>query len=161
MDFFLYRFFIWFYGIRMQLLSPWNPKARQWLHGRRGIFTKLKATVQSSGSAIIWMHCDSVGEFEQGVPILEKLREQYPAYKILITFFSPSGYELKKDSPIADFIFYLPPDSKKNAKEFVGITNPKLVLWVKNNYWFYYLQELKKKNIPVLLVSGVFMEDQP
>jgi 3-deoxy-D-manno-octulosonic-acid transferase len=161
MNFLLYSFFIWIYRIGVLLLSPWNPKARHWLQGRIGIFSRLKSAFQSCQSEIIWMHCASLGEFEQGLPILEKLKVQYPAAKILVTFFSSSGYELKKDNDVADFIFYLPSDSKKNAEEFVGITNPKLVLWVKNNYWFYYLQELKKKNIPVLLVSGVFREDQP
>ena len=106
------------------------------------------------------MHCASLGEFEQGRPVIEKLRKQYPVRKIIITFFSPSGYEIRKNYPGADYIFYLPPDSKKNARKFIDAIHPRLVIWIKYDYWFYYLDELKKRNIPVLLVSAIFMPSQ-
>ena len=107
------------------------------------------------------MHCASLGEFEQGRPLLEKIKKDYPLYKIVITFFSPSGYEIRKNYTGADAVFYLPMDSAGNAKRFIDIIRPDLVLWVKYEYWYYYLTELKKRSIPVLLVSGIFRESQP
>lgn len=107
------------------------------------------------------MHCASLGEFEQGRPVIEKLRVQYPGYRIVITFFSPSGFEVRKNYEGADEIYYLPMDSHKNARRFISNINPALVLWVKYEYWHYYLQELKQQNIPVLLVSGIFRNSQP
>ena len=107
------------------------------------------------------MHCASLGEFEQGRPILEQIKAQYPSYKIVLTFFSPSGYENRKDYPGADGIFYLPPDGKKNAALFTGIIKPSLTVWVKYEYWYHYLTSLREKKIPVLLVSAVFREGQP
>lgn len=110
---------------------------------------------------VIWMHCASLGEFEQGRPVLESLRRIAPGSNVILTFFSPSGYEIRKNYPGADHIFYLPLDSRQNARRFIEYVNPSLVLWVKYDYWYYYLVELKKKNIPVLLISGIFRPDQP
>jgi 3-deoxy-D-manno-octulosonic-acid transferase len=107
------------------------------------------------------MHCASLGEFEQGRPVLESVRDKYPNAKIIVTFFSPSGYEVQKNYREADHIFYLPMDSASNAKKFIDAINPTLVLWVKYEYWFYYLNELKKRGIPTLLISGIFREAQP
>ena len=113
------------------------------------------------GKPVIWMHCSSLGEFEQGRPVIEGLRRQAPDARIVLTFFSPSGYTAKKDYTGADHIFYLPLDSPGNARQFIDLVRPTLVLWVKYDYWYYFLVELKKRNIPVLLVSGVFRADQP
>lgn len=110
---------------------------------------------------VIWMHCASLGEFEQGRPVLEAIKEQYPSYKIVLSFFSPSGYETRKNFPGADSVIYLPMDSSMHAKRLITAINPSLVLWVKYEYWYYYLTELKKRNIPVLLISGIFRESQP
>ena len=107
------------------------------------------------------MHCASLGEFEQGRPLLEEIKKQYPSYKIALSFFSPSGYEVRKDYPGADLVFYLPMDSMQHANKLVDLLNPSLVIWVKYEYWYYYLQELRKRNIPVLLVSGIFRKNQP
>ena len=107
------------------------------------------------------MHCASLGEFEQGLPVLEKIKAEHPEHRIVITFFSPSGYEIKKNYKGADHIFYLPTDSVNHAKKFIKLINPKIVLWIKYEYWFYYLSELKNKNIPVLLISSAFRKDQP
>lgn len=107
------------------------------------------------------MHCASVGEFEQGLPVLEKIRQQYPGYSILLTFFSPSGYELRKNYAGVDHVFYLPMDSPKNANRFFNIVQPSLVLFVKYEFWYYYLQEAKDRHIPVALISGIFRSDQP
>ncbi len=105
------------------------------------------------------MHCASLGEFEQGRPLIEEIRKKYPHYNIVLTFFSPSGYEILKNTNVADHVFYLPIDSASNARKFITVINPKLVLWIKYDYWYFYLQELKNKNIPTLLISGAFRKD--
>jgi len=107
------------------------------------------------------MHCASLGEFEQGRPVIEALRDRYPDITVVVTFFSPSGYEIRKNYPGADHIFYLPMDSSAHAKKFLNLVNPNLVLWIKYDYWYYYLRELRKRKIPVLLVSPLFLPDQP
>ena len=152
----LYHFFIFFYSLGIRLASLWNPKAKLWVKGRR----KFPA-INASGDKRIWMHCASLGEFEQGRPLLEKIREQYPDVKIVLTFFSPSGYEVMKHYKGADHIFYLPMDGKSNAAKIIDIIRPSLVLWVKYEFWYFYLTELKRRNIPVLMVSGLFRQGQP
>src|SRR5580704_12475914 len=156
---FIYNVFIGFYGVGARVISPWNPKAKLWLQGRKNVLDRIRSLFNPGNDEVIWMHAASLGEFEQGRPVLEKIRLQYPRAKIVISFFSPSGYEVMKDYPGADFITYLPVDSRKNAKEFVRLINPKLVLWIKYEYWYYFLAELKEKGIPVLLVSAVFYPD--
>jgi len=148
-------------GIR--LVAPWNGKAKAWLDGRKGIFSRIRAEMEvvTRKGPVIWMHCSSLGEFEQGRPVIEGLRRQTPGARIVLTFFSPSGYVAKKDYAGADHIFYLPLDSPGNARQFIDLVKPTLVLWVKYDYWYYFLVELKKRNIPVLLISGVFRADQP
>ncbi len=165
MSIILYHIFLWFYRTGIRLIAPWNPKARRWLEGRKGIFEKIALELAQEPASeerpLIWMHCASLGEFEQGRPVLENLRQKAPGARILITFFSPSGYETRKNYAGADHIFYLPLDSRRNARRFIGLVKPQLVLWVKYDYWYYYLQELKKRRIPILLLSGVFRPDQP
>jgi len=174
-----YHIFLWLYRTGIRLVSRWNRKARLWLDGREGIFDSIRREMgQSPGGSLsgrtgeapstlravrplIWMHCASLGEFEQGRPLLEKIREQYPGYTIVLTFFSPSGYEIRKNYEGVHHVFYLPLDSRKNARTFIDLVRPELVLWVKYDYWYYYLSELKKRNIPTLLISGVFRKDQP
>ena len=107
------------------------------------------------------MHCASLGEFEQGRPVIESLRKIYPDITVIISFFSPSGYEIRKDYGGADHIFYLPMDSAIHAKRWLDLVNPSLVLWIKYDYWYYYLRELRKRKIPALLVSPLFRTDQP
>ncbi len=107
------------------------------------------------------MHCASLGEFEQGRPLVEKIRTRYPRHEILISFFSPSGYEIRKNYEGADHVFYLPLPTRQNAREFIRILNPELVIWVKYEYWYHYLQILDEQKIPVLLVSALFRENQP
>ncbi|HXB45935.1 MAG TPA: glycosyltransferase N-terminal domain-containing protein [Puia sp.] len=156
----LYNIFLVLYRISALVIGPWNHKARLWVEGRKNIFEKIRSSGISDQPAVIWMHCASLGEFEQGRPLLEHIAQQFPSHKIILTFFSPSGFEAKKKYPGADYIFYLPLDSKHNAKRFIDMVRPKLVLWVKYEYWFYYLDEIKKRNISALLVSGVFRKDQ-
>ena len=182
-----YNLFLFLYSAGIRIAALWNPKAKKWVEGRRQIFREIndKLSIGNKQLAIgneqqtisnaaisnnllpighcqlIWMHCASLGEFEQGRPLLEALKNKNSAQKIVLTFFSPSGYEVVKDYKGADYIFYLPMDNIFSAKKFIDAINPSLVLWVKYEYWFYYLQELKRRNIPVLLVSGVFRKSQP
>jgi 3-deoxy-D-manno-octulosonic-acid transferase len=167
MSIFLYHIFLWLYRTGIRLITPWNPKAKRWVEGRKGIFERIANEMRGDAGSVpekrplIWMHCASLGEFEQGRPVLEGLKLQSPNARILISFFSPSGYENRKNYAGADHIFYLPLDSRRNARRFVDLVKPQLVLWVKYDYWYYYLLELKKRNIPLLLVSAVFRPDQP
>jgi 3-deoxy-D-manno-octulosonic-acid transferase len=156
----LYNIFLFFYKIGIRIASLWDQKAKQWLRGRRGIFETLKKTI-IPGEKIIWVHCSSLGEFEQASPLLDNLRIVYPAYKILLTFFSPSGFEARKNYRHVHYVFYLPLDSRKNANRLLGILNPSLVIFVKYEFWFYYLKSIKKRSIPLLLVSAIFRKDQP
>jgi len=158
---FFYNLFLGLYRISVKLVANWNPKARLWVNGRKGIFSKLTERFPQRVSPLIWIHCSSLGEFEQGRPVLDGIRKEYPTSKILLTFYSPSGYEAQKNYVGADYIFYLPPDSKRNAKRFLDIVQPQFVLWIKYDYWYYYLSELKHRKIPAILVSGVFRKDQP
>jgi len=158
---FFYILFLFLYHAAIRLAANWNPKAKRWIEGRKGLFKRLENELSQNKAPIVWLHCSSLGEFEQGRPVLEKIRKTYPSHKILLSFFSPSGYEVKKDYPGADYVFYLPADSKKNARRFIQLVNPQLVLWVKYDYWYFFLAELKQKSIPVILISGAFRKDQP
>lgn len=156
---FLYIVFIKLYPVAAVLITPFNNKARLWAAGRKNILEKIQAELKDDNSKKIWMHCSSLGEFEQGRPLLEKLKQTYPAYKFILTFFSPSGYEVQKNNSATDYIFYLPIDSEKNAKAFLDIIEPSIVLFVKYEYWYFYLKELHYRKIALLLVSGVFFPE--
>lgn len=158
---FLYNLFLLLYSTGIRVVAAWNPKAKKWLSGRKDIFAAINEQRSTNNRQTIWMHCASLGEFEQGRPLLEEIKSQNSEIKIVLTFFSPSGYEVMKDYKGADHIFYLPMDSSVNAKKFLDAVDPCLVLWVKYEYWFYYLQEIKERNIPLLLVSGIFRQNQP
>lgn len=157
----LYQIFIFLYPKAALLISGKNSKAKLWLKGRKNILERLETAFANNRQQVVWVHCSSLGEFEQGRPLIETIRKEYPAYKILLTFFSPSGYEIRKEYTGADWIFYLPMDSSNNAKKFLDIVHPSLILFVKYEFWFYYLNEVKKRNIPLLLVSGIFRSKQP
>ncbi len=140
------------------MASIFNPKAKKWLRGRKNIFEALEKAIPA-GEQIIWIHCASLGEFEQGRPVIEKLKAQYPKHRILLTFFSPSGYEVQKIYKGADWVFYLPMDGPRNAKRFLEIVHPSLVIFVKYEFWYYYLKKIKYRNIPLLLISALFRKD--
>ena len=161
MAIFFYNVFLFLYRAGIGIASLWNNKAKLWVNGRKDAFQQIAGKFVAIDPPIIWFHCSSLGEFEQGRPVIEKLRSHYPDSKILLTFFSPSGYEIRKEYKGADWVFYLPLDSKKNAKQFFDIVNPTLVVFVKYDYWYYYLTECKKRDIPLLLVSGIFRKGQP
>jgi 3-deoxy-D-manno-octulosonic-acid transferase len=157
----LYNFSIFLYQFVIKLVSPFNPKAQLWLTGREGIFEKLQATFsEEQNTKIIWFHCASLGEFEQGRPVIEAFRLHFPNYKILLTFFSPSGYEIRKNYSGADFIFYLPADTPENAKKFIEIVKPEIAYFVKYEFWHNYISELHLKTIPVISFSTIFRENQ-
>lgn len=156
---FLYDSMLFLYRLMLNCLAPFHVKARKWVRGRRRIFRLMESKLVS-GEPRIWIHCASLGEFEQGRPLIEKLKEFYPGIRILLTFFSPSGYEIRKNYPLADHVFYLPLDSRGHASRFIALTKPKLVVFVKYEFWYHYLHELKAQGIPALLVSARFRRDQ-
>jgi len=153
----IYNIFLGLFRIGTAVGSLFNPKIKKWVVGRRQIFDKLQVTIPSQAK-IIWMHCASVGEFEQGRPIIERLKTLYPEYKILLTFFSPSGYVATQNYKGADWIFYMPLDGSIRSKRFLEIVQPRLVIFVKYEFWFYYLKKIKYRNIPIILVSALFTE---
>ncbi|MCX2738790.1 3-deoxy-D-manno-octulosonic acid transferase [Pontibacter anaerobius] len=148
------------YRTAIALAAPFNQKAKLMRQGRERQFEKLQEALQPNQAPLVWFHCASLGEFEQGRPVMEAFREAFPKYKILLTFFSPSGYDVRKNYAGADYIFYLPLDSASNAKRFLDITKPELAVFVKYEFWHYYLQELQRRSIPVLSVSAIFRQEQ-
>ena len=157
----LYYLFLILYKAGIYLVSFWNPKAKLWITGRRNVFEKLKKVLQSEDNGKrIWVHCASLGEFEQVRPVLKTIKEEDSNAFIMITFFSPSGYEIIKNNRDFPNVFYLPMDSKLHAKKWMDIAAPDLVLWVKYEYWHFYLQEIKKRNIPLFMISGVYRSNQ-
>ncbi|MFA5781956.1 MAG: glycosyltransferase N-terminal domain-containing protein [Bacteroidales bacterium] len=156
---FLYNLSIFFYSLLIHCAGLFNKKARLWIEGRKNVFTKIKNTI-SSKELIAWFHCASLGEFEQGRTVIEHLRKRHPEYKILLTFFSPSGYEVRKNYKAADYIFYLPLDTSGNAKRFLDIVKPSIVFFIKYEFWFNYIRNLRKKNIPFFVISANFRHGQ-
>jgi 3-deoxy-D-manno-octulosonic-acid transferase len=158
----MYNLLIHIYVFLARVLAFFNhEKAKLWYEGRKDIFTKLEETFKNTDpEKRIWIHVASLGEFEQGRPLIERLKKETPQYKIVLTFFSPSGYELRKDYPLADYIFYLPADTYANAQRFIKIVQPEWVVFVKYEFWFNYLHILKKENIKTLLISAIFREQQ-
>ena len=149
-----------FLASKLILLSPlFSPKMDLFVKGRKSVINTLKNTLEK-GDKTVWFHCASLGEYEQGVPIIKKTKEEFPDYKIIVSFFSPSGFEVKKNNTLADCTVYLPLDTPKNAKNFIDLVQPSVAIFIKYEFWPNYLFELKKKNIPTILVSGLFRKDQ-
>ena len=157
---FFYNLFVHLFPILIRVASIWNPKASLWVKGRKNQFERLRWAVGQDSKPIIWFHTASLGEFEQGRPVIEEVREQYPNYRILLTFFSPSGYEIRKHYTGADMVFYLPIDTKRSAKLFLDITSPQIAIFIKYETWYNYLSILKEKEVPSLLVSAVVYPQQ-
>jgi len=156
-----YHLFLLFYKAGIYFVSFWNPKAKLWIRGRKNVFKELQEAVEKNKTAKkVWMHCASLGEFEQGRPVLQKIKNEYPEVMILVTFFSPSGFEIVKNNKDFTNVFYLPIDSALHAKKWINILKPDMVLWVKYEYWHYYLKEIKKRNIPLLMISGIYRSNQ-
>lgn len=148
-----------FYVLGIRIASLFNMKAKKWLIGRRGWEENLLKSIGDKQN-IYWFHCASLGEFEQGKPVMEALKKQNPSIGLLVTFFSPSGYELKKDYELADYVCYLPMDSRKNAKRFLSIINIEKAFFIKYEFWYHYFTELTEKKTPFYMISAVFRKNQ-
>ncbi|WP_375559320.1 3-deoxy-D-manno-octulosonic acid transferase [Bernardetia sp. OM2101] len=156
----LYDASLWGYWQGIKIAAPFHEKANLFREGRKNWKTELQTKFEKIKQPVAWFHCASLGEFEQGRPIIEAFKEQYPHYKILLTFFSPSGYEIRKNYDKADVIMYLPMDTQQNAKFFIETTKPKIVFFIKYEFWHHFIEETSKRNIPLLSVSTIFRDDQ-
>lgn len=155
----LYSIFLFFYRVGIALAAPFNRKAKLWQQGRKEEFSRLSITFNQT-SHPIWVHCASLGEYEQAKPVIQKLKSENPACKVLVTFFSPSGYEIRKDDPLPDYIFYLPMDFSRNARRFIRIVQPKMAIFIKYEFWFHYMHFLHEASIPFYYVSAIFRPGQ-
>ncbi|MDI1257124.1 MAG: glycosyltransferase N-terminal domain-containing protein [Flavobacterium sp.] len=143
----------------LKIVALFSPKIRLFVDGRKTVFTTLSQKIKPSDKTI-WLHSASLGEFEQGLPVIEKLREQFPNHKIIVTFFSPSGYEIRKHNTVADVTVYLPLDTKSNVQKFLKLAHPEIIFFIKYEFWPNYLNEIKRQNIPTYLISGIFRDNQ-
>lgn len=157
--FFLYNLLTIITGYALNIVAFFSPKIKLFVEGRKHVFEILQQKI-ASGDKTIWFHSASLGEYEQGLPVMEKIRALYPDHKIVLTFFSPSGYEVRKNAKTADVIVYLPLDTKANAQRFIKLVHPELVFFIKYEFWPNYLNELKKTNASSYLISGLFREKQ-
>jgi 3-deoxy-D-manno-octulosonic-acid transferase len=155
---YLYFFGLRIYSIGIGIASFFNSKAKEWIDGRKKIFTQIASELQP-GEKRIWFHCSSFGEFEQGRPVLQALKKKFPEHKIVLTFFSPSGIKQGKKEPAADYVFYMPLDGASASKKFVELINPHAAFFVKYDYWFGYMQQLHQHNIQFYYVSAIFRKE--
>ncbi len=155
----MYNFVIYIYLFAVKLVSLFNPKVKLMVKGHSEVFDILKSKIEKD-KKYIWFHAASLGEFEQGRPLMERIRRQYPEYKILLTFFSPSGYEVRKNYQGADVICYLPFDTPRNARRFVKLANPCMAFFIKYEFWQNYLKNLQKHHVPTYSVSSIFRKNQ-
>lgn len=156
----LYDLGVGAYHLGIRCMAPWKPKAATWVKGREGLWDRLERSAPQL-TGCLWMHCASVGEFEQGRPVLEAIKKERPELPVLLTFFSPSGYMARKDYPLATVVEYLPPDNARNAERLQRLIAPKAAIFVKYEFWFHHLKALRQKNVPTFLVSALFRKDQP
>lgn len=155
----LYNLGIYLYSLIIHLAAPFSRKPRKMMKGHWIVYELLRQQ-KENGAKYIWFHAASLGEFEQGRPLIEKIKERYPEYKILLTFFSPSGYEVRRNYQEADIVCYLPLDKPRNVKKFLDIIQPCMAFFIKYEFWKNYLNELHKRNIPVYSVSSIFRKEQ-
>jgi 3-deoxy-D-manno-octulosonic-acid transferase len=155
----LYDIGIRIYWLIAWLISPWNRKAKLWVNGRKAWYQELSSSFEPD-DRVTWFHCASLGEFEQGRPVIEASRDRFPGSKILLTFFSPSGYEKRKNFEGADHVMYLPLDTRKNARRMLESLQLERAIFIKYEFWYHFLQELTKQNIPTYLASGNFRSGQ-
>lgn len=156
---FLYNLVISIAGFFLKIVALFSPKIKLFVEGRKNVFSILEEKIKPSDKTI-WFHSASLGEYEQGLPVIEKIKEKYPSHKIIVTFFSPSGYEVRKNNTVADVTVYLPLDSKSNAKRFLKLVHPEFVFFIKYEFWLNYLKELEKSKTPTYLISGIFRDSQ-
>ena len=155
----LYNLLVLLASIIVQLIALFSPKMKLFVNGRKSVFEPLASKIQSSDKTI-WFHAASLGEYEQGLPVMESIKQQFPSYKLVVTFFSPSGYEVRKNNTVADVTVYLPLDTISNANRFIKIIHPEMAFFIKSEYWTNYLNELKNQNIKTYLISGILRENQ-
>ncbi|MBB6274426.1 3-deoxy-D-manno-octulosonic-acid transferase [Pedobacter cryoconitis] len=155
----LYNFGIALYRMIIYIASFFNLKAELFLNGRKNIFNVIEKQIDTKQKHV-WFHFASLGEFEQGRTVLEELKKNYPQKKIVVTFFSPSGYEIRKNYAIADGVFYLPLDTKSNAKKLIDLIQPEIAIFTKYEFWYHYFQLLQERKIPLLIISGIFRPGQ-
>ena len=156
----LYRLFLLFYPMLAKLISPFNEKAKYWVEGQQKVWEEISILCSQMKGPIIWVHCASYGEFEQGLPIISALKKSYPTHQIWVTFFSPSGYLHQKHHPDVDFVSYLPLDGPISANRWMQMVQPKCILFIKYEFWYYYLKQAAVQKIPTFLVSAIFRPDQ-
>lgn len=155
----IYDLAIHLYDVAVHLAAPFSRKPRRMMKGHWVVYSLLRQQIEKD-ARYIWFHAASLGEFEQGRPLIEEIRAKYPEYKILLTFFSPSGYEVRKNYRGADIVCYLPFDKPRNVKKFINIVNPCMAFFIKYEFWKNYLDELNRRNIPVYSISSIFRRDQ-
>ena len=156
----VYNLSIFLLDLSIRLASLFHSKAKAFVTGRKGILKKIEEATVNLQSPLVWVHCASLGEFEQGRPIIEAIKRDFPDYKIFLTFFSPSGFEVRKNYPQADFVFYLPWDTSSHARKLVSSIKPALAIFVKYEFWYHYTRELKRRNTPLLSTSSIFRKQQ-
>ncbi|MBA4277765.1 glycosyltransferase N-terminal domain-containing protein [Flavobacterium sp.] len=156
---FLYDLIVQIAGFLLKIIALFSPKIKLFIDGRKPVFEILQTKINPNDKTI-WFHAASLGEYEQGLPVIEKIKEKFPNHKIVITFFSPSGYEVRKNNAVADVTIYLPLDTRKNAKDFLSLVHPEMVFFIKYEYWPNYLNELRKLETPTYLISGIFRKNQ-
>ncbi|MEN2401874.1 glycosyltransferase N-terminal domain-containing protein [Flavobacterium sp. MC2016-06] len=156
---FLYNLVISIAGFFLKIIALFSPKIKLFVEGRKNVFAILEEKIKPTDKTI-WFHSASLGEYEQGLPVIEKIKEKYPSHKIIITFFSPSGYEVRKNNNVADVTIYLPLDTKSNAERFFKLAHPELAFFIKYEFWLNYLKELESNKIPTYLISGIFRDNQ-
>jgi len=157
--FFLYNLVVTFAGLVLKILAVFSPKMKLFVAGRVPVFKILSAKIKPQDRTI-WFHAASLGEYEQGLPVIERIKLQFPEHKIVLTFFSPSGFEVRKNNTVADVTVYLPLDTQSNASKFLDIVHPELAFFIKYEYWPNYLHILKNRKIRTYLISGIFRENQ-
>lgn len=156
---FLYNLVVSIAGFFLKIVALFSPKIKLFTEGRKNVFRILEDKIKPTDKTI-WFHSASLGEYEQGLPVIEKIKEKYPSHKIIVTFFSPSGYEVRKNNTVADVTIYLPLDTKSNAKRFLKIVHPELAFFIKYEFWLNYLKELENSKTPTYLISGIFRDNQ-
>ena len=156
---FLYNLIITIADFFLKIVALFNPKMKLFVDGRKTVFNTLSQKINATDKTI-WFHAASLGEYEQGLPVIEKIKKKFPSHKIVVTFFSPSGYEVRKNNTVAHATVYLPMDTKSNAQKFLKLVHPEMAFFIKYEYWPNYLNELKKHNTPTYLISGIFRENQ-
>ncbi|MCR4034033.1 MULTISPECIES: 3-deoxy-D-manno-octulosonic acid transferase [Flavobacterium] len=156
---FLYNLIIYIAGFFLKIIALFSPKIKLFVNGRKNVFSLLEEKIKVDDKTI-WFHSASLGEYEQGLPVIEKIKEKYPSHKIIVSFFSPSGYEVRKNNTVADVTIYLPLDTKSNAKRFLKLVHPEFAFFIKYEFWLNYLKELEKSKTPTYLISGIFRDNQ-